>query len=229
MVLYLWSYTTIRQIFVTAVAFFAYNVFYLRKRYIGYVLMMIFGSLFHASALIYIPLVILLHFIKINRYIAFTLLILILISSTYVDGIIEYLFNAIISKTVYIEYVGTKWVNNAEVSSGLGIIFKYIMFSIMLLPIIKYNNKKETSNGLGLFLVFIFFEVVSIKVKILGRIARGLLFTYFLIVKSTVNGTSKYRSMILLADYICLFVLFLLDLKAGGHNSVPYRSIFQRF
>jgi hypothetical protein len=229
MTFYIWTYTTLRQIFAVASFYYGYNKFFLKKKYIRFILMILLGYLFHVSALMYIPLSILLCFVKIKRYTAFLIFCLIIISYRYAGAIIEFLFNTIIAQTKYAGYSNnTAWWVESSYSTGYGILLRYILFTIILLPLIRHGNKKEASNSLVVFLIFIFFDLFTLKLRVFSRVQRGLLFAHFLQTKNIVSGKSKYRAILLMIIYSLMFLLFILDLRGNGQKIIPYRTIFQK-
>jgi hypothetical protein len=227
MTVYLWTYTTIRQIFVVSLAWYAYDVFFLKKKYVKFLLLILFGALFHFSSIIYLFIIVIFPFIKINRNTAMIIFLFILLSYNYAHLITNLFFELIVSKTPFAHYYGiTRWWENATLSSGLGVLVRFITYFVMLLPCIN-DNKKEENKTLLLFLISIFFDLLSMKIFIFTRISRGLLFSYFLMIKEIKTGKSRYRSVFLIIIYFLILIYFIGVLQSN--NSVPYRSIFQKY
>jgi hypothetical protein len=225
MVLYLWLYTTIRQMLAASMVYYAYKKFYLNKKYIKFFLLTFLGTTFHTVAWLYfiIPVLFL---IKINRLRAYIIFFIFLFTLPFIDKIAHFIFNSLVSQTRFAVYltISQYWNSSAGISSGLVVLLRFILYTILLFSCVN-NNKKEESQTLVLFLFMILFDCFTLKVPILARISRGFLFSYFLIIKEIMSGKSRYRSVITILACFLIFLMFFAVLLTGGNYSVPYRSI----
>lgn len=234
--IYMWSYQSVRQIFTVAVGYYAYKKYYLQEKYIKFLLAIAIACLFHSSAIIYLVIILFFKTMKINAYSAFFLFAAIsLIYFRYTNQIINIVINLIISKTHYSYYLGSSWWDPVSIGGGLGVLFRSVLLGIIILFSKKTNLTKQDNEALIVFLIFALFNMFFLKIHILGRISRSLLFSHFLMAESIFTSKLKYRKILLLFIYFAFFVMFFLSIAVdGGYGSVPYRtryftySIYQR-
>jgi hypothetical protein len=224
--IYFWSYQSVRQMFVCAAAYYAYNRFYFNGKYKKYLIVIVIAFLFHYSALLYLVIIPLLMIVKINGYIAgFIYIVGSIIYFKYSDSIMNMVYDLIISKTNYASYITSSWWDSARISRGIVAVFRAVLLGIIIIAVGRKNTDKKSNGVLILFLIFALFNSFMWRVEILGRIARGLLFSYFLIIEHILSIKMKYKKVLLLYIYLAFFILFYRSIYADkGYASVPYKT-----
>jgi hypothetical protein len=134
-------------------------------------------------------------------------------------------YDLIISKTKYTSYITSSWWDSPHISRGIRRVFHAILLGIMIVAFGKRNTNKKSSEILILFLVFSLFNSFMWGVEIIGRIARGLLFSYLLVIEHILSVKMKYKKVLLLYMYLAFFILFYRSVYADkGYGSVPYKT-----
>jgi hypothetical protein len=227
MLSYLWIFTTLRQMLASAIIYFAYTRFYINKRYIWSMIFLIAGISIHSSTVIYVVFPIL-FLLRINKKKAIAIFFGIIICYFYANSIFDFFYHLIISKTRFSYYYYHAIWGLANIVTGLTVLIRILIYVAILISV-SDENRKETSQALVLFMSMIFFDFISLKIGIINRLARGLLFSYYPIITQIGNGKSKYRIICLVFVYLLAFALFSATLLGDGHGSRPYISIFDKY
>jgi hypothetical protein len=224
---YLWIFTTLRQMLASAIIYFAYTRCYTKKRYLWSIILLIAGIFIHSSTVIYVvfPALFLL---RVDKKKAVVIFFGIIMCYFYATPILDFFYQFIISKTRFrYYYYNFRW-GEPNITTGFTILIRVLIYTAILIAI-SDENKKETSRALVLFLSMIFFDFLSLKIDIINRLARGLLFSYYPIISQVENGRSKYRTICLSFVFLMAFAFFSAVLIRDGYGSRPYISIFNRY
>jgi hypothetical protein len=128
---------------------------------------------------------------------------------------------------MYASYVYSQFNTNPELTTGIGLILRYIMYAIVLTSASK-EKTMETSNMFIFLLVLIFSDILGSTIRIFGRVANGFLIAWFpaLHVLNVLNA--KYRKIILMIVYLYgLFILIAMIIR-GYHEITPYQTVFSK-
>jgi len=224
LVFYPWTYTTIRQMLVASLAYYCYIHYFLNGKFLRSYLIFAFASVFHLSALIYIPIFFLLRYIRINKIYAFLFFTLVLVTAPVADIIIGF-FEIALANTKYSVYFSMDSMSGkpAEISTGIGRIVRFFLYTLILLPLVIYRDKRAASDGLVLFLIVIVFDVLAQHIVVFSRISRGFLFAYFILIVAILESKSKYRQIVVLSIFALSFVLYIGNLY--NEQNLPYQTI----
>lgn len=228
-VIYTWFFTSLSQMLTMAMFFNAMLKYHKGKKNRA-IIIAILSFFIHKSAILYLPIFIIANVFKYvihNKITSVTLFFLLyLLAMVVFPKILTKVF-AIIALTPYSYYAygSNRFSKAAEVSSGLGRLLRYFAYFCIVLMIPNQENCKKLEL---LFLIYITMDFLSQTVMILSRIGRGIIFVYAPVAYE-VFYSRQLRQIRRLTIICCIFVLFLLDLWGGFHNSIPYRTIFSNY
>ncbi|MDR0682607.1 MAG: EpsG family protein [Dysgonamonadaceae bacterium] len=226
MMLYTASYNTVRQSLVICMAYYAYRLFEKRRIKRAFVCIAI-AALFHRSAVMYFALFLLMLFLRIRKRTVIVVFCLILAMTKYINLIIGFMFQYIISYTVYANYIIYLQNNAVTNNEWFATISRYMIFIMLLLSMPKHMTK-EMSDICILFLIYIFSYVLGQNILIFGRLSNGFSFAWFPIIHYINSHKAKYTKIVLAILLCWALVYFFFSLKNGMNGVLPYRSIIQR-
>jgi hypothetical protein len=225
---YSFSFNIIRQALVVSMVYYAFVLFN-KKRLFASLAILVAGSLFHVSALLFIPLFLVLSIVRITKRRAVILLVLVLASTFFSNTIIEFIFNKIVSYTDYTGYITSSVYNSkTEMGTGIGVGLRYLM---MVIIIITFYNKteKESSNVLTAFLVYIFTDCLGIQVTIFLRLSFGFSFIWLPVIDFINAHSTKYRKIIVLSLFFWTFIVLIANYRNNMNAMIPYKTIFSKY
>lgn len=214
-----------RQAFAMSIFLFSID-FIFRKKVIHYVIFILIASLFHQSALLMLPLLLLGYAnFKINKY-GLLVFIAIYISTIYFQNFfsdkITLLTTTQFDKYEY--YIGSK----SEINSGIGVITQFVFLMTIL-----FSEKKQSRDNSILFklsaLGFVFIPL-SFIVALIGRIGMYLniitIAVYPLVLVNIKNKIYRYTYTIILMIWTLygFFEFFSSDVWKFSFNT--YQTIF---
>lgn len=232
---FFWSMNGVRQF--VAIGIFLFSIHFIINRNFWYFLISIlFGSLFHYSVLLLIPV----YFIPFSRlynqkfwFFAFAISFFFSQSIVLVTGLKQFLiyltqFIPIIHH--YVLYVETELFEARELAgTGLGVIFKTIITLFIL-----YFSKKTVEKYPQTKVYFILFFVGAIinnlffTFQIIGRVN-----VYFLIIRNILLAIivfeilkGKFSKYVALGIIVLYFLLFLVSIYNSSNQCSPYLFVF---
>lgn len=225
LIAYTWLFTTVRQVFAAALAFYAWRE--LNKHKPGRaILAVLIAYTFHYSSFIY-PVLYFLSKIRISQR---TIIVI-----SVCGFVLFYLYGSLISDQIggLLLLLGTKYASYSEsdwfqstasmgyLSSGYGVMLRYLGYFLMLFNYRPDRNK----DGMAPLLVFLFYilsDFISIQITIFGRITRGLIFASLPILYN-ISRPQKEQNLV---GVIIVWMIFILLFNMDA--SVPYVSIFNK-
>ena len=225
LVFYSWIFTTIRQMFVVAVAYYCFTFYYSQKRYFSSHFILAIASLIHVSSLIYIPVFALMRRLNLKRNTAFYIFILLVIVTPIAFEYIKSLFSFILTGSKYSIYfnMDSPSTGAPEANSGLGRALRFFVYFTLFLPIVSYRDKIKASNGLIFMLLVFTFDMLAQQMGIFARVSRAFLFGYFILIVSLFTGSFYFRIPQLIMIFASLIMLFIGGMINGVN--LPYRTI----
>lgn len=213
--IYMWLYTTLRQMLAMSMVFCAIQRVHKRKYIIAFLLAI--GSIFfHKSVLLYIPIFCLCYFIRCKPLPATLLFFITIIITNFFAYRINDFFLNLIGFGSYSNYLTTNWIEPTE--AGMGRFVRYLVHGIMLLffPL----EERKGSMLLSLFLLYCMIDCYALQLQIINRISRGILFL-FMPMMWLIWKYKCLRQIRVFVYIICFFLLFL-----RNYNGAEYISIF---
>ena len=213
--IYMWLFTTLRQMLCMSMVFCAMQRVQ-KKKYVIAMLLVIGSYFFHKSAVIYIPIFFLCYFIHSKPgFCCFFYFIVIIIANLFSNTVNSYLLN-LIGLSRYSVYLSMNWINATD--PGAGRFVRYLVHGTMLLLFpIERQAKTVFLNILFLYCVI---DCYALNIQIINRISRGLLFV-FMPVMWLVWNCKKNRQLLVFIYIFCFLLLFL-----RNYNGMEYVSIF---
>lgn len=236
--LYFNSFNIIRQSI--AASFSTCAVVYLEeKKYYRFVIWLVLGALFHISALIIVPLLVVC-FIKYKTRtfpVFITLFGMFLLSRLDLISILVFIFETFHSKySRYIRYISN---DSYHFSSGtIGAVGGVLIKSFILFVTIFFSHKIIKDNKRKLFLVnmsiiYNYTNVLATRYIILSRLRDALMFVPLLIIGSTIKATGRYKKIMAFMLIFVNIVFFEYRIQRSDHQNFgmsiyPYYSIFSK-
>lgn len=212
--IYMWLFTTLRQMLAMSMFFCAIQGIE-KKKYLAGILIAIAAYFFHKSVLIYIPIFLLCRFIRLNPISAALLyFIVIVVSNLFSDAVNGYLLQ-LIGFGSYSNYLLSDWVDATE--PGLG---RFVRYAVHMLMLFSFPMKGKNNIFLNILFLYCAIDCYALNIQILSRISRGLLFI-FMPIMWAVWKSDKYRSIRIFIYVVCFLLLFL-----RNYNGSEYVSIF---
>ena len=228
--LYTTSYNAVRNAISITFFWASYTCLLKGKKIKGFLLILL-GSLFHSSALVYIPVYLLMCFLRLSK------------KKTLIIAVIGYILLArlrlaehIMDSTFlqglrYAAYISRKEYNTASsIGSGFGILLRqFFLFLLYALCDESKSDKKEFNAVSVLFLFLLFSDILMVQIVIFSRlltifyVAYMACFRHIFIYKSK-NAYIEVMKWGCLA-YSIVFV-FLWGLATNQNEVIPYTSIF---
>lgn len=218
-----------------SVALIAVGTVYLSHNYgnIKYLITAGIASLFHTSAFLYFP-VLLLKNIKIGPKSAMMFLIAVVLV-----GLSSSVFNVIFTNSLFLQsrfsvYLETDYIREAKAGTGLGVLLNII---IPLLFLIFYNKSSKYTDSANfkcwLSLCFIFSYLLASQIHIFGRLMNVFQFVPALIVFPTCKAISSRRPGLILCGFAFLYIVFFERMIMISQSSLgsglgisPFKCIF---
>lgn len=230
---YFKSYNTLRQ--AIAVSFIICSVTnFEEKNILKTIFWLVLACMFHISAVLMFPLLIL-QSIRIKRR-----SLLIILTLLGVLFIVRYNVLTIALSLAekagfrYARYANTLYAEKTTLGTGIGVLLRLVL---PLLTIFMGSSitKRDTSKTLmvNLSLVYVFSYILAAQFIILGRIRDLFVFVPILIISSTISAAGKYKKVIALCLIILNTFLFLYDIKYQTWDRFstrvnPYQTIFSK-
>lgn len=231
-VLFLYSFTYVRQYLSITIAFYAFT-FLLEKKYLNYILWMILGISFHYSCLI--PFIVFFLIYKYGDFIKYNCLYLLMGISFIFSriGIIHWI-SLFLKDSHYLYYVSSKFAIEVP-------LLKLFAFNVMGVLVIKYYDKKGFQNSyqrnlLLLYICSILFLNIFSESTELTR-----LYIYFrifeIIIVADIIRYALSNKLFLLITFMCCFYMFAyfraikLDSESALKDEfkfTPYKSLLFR-
>lgn len=233
LLLYLWSYSIIRQAIAMSFIILAMNflIYGKNKRYF---ICIILATFFHYSSIILIPLFFVNKF-SLNKK-TIILFILCCIICIFNSFLIDFLFNSsLITNSKYSVYLTSTYNRNTEIGSGIGV---FISLLVPLASIFYYHRIIQSDNRLkgilNMNLLYILFYCMALNIYIFNRVSNLFSFAPIMIIAPlTYVISNKKKRYILISSFILLHVLmyekiiFISSKFLGeGLGISPYTTIF---
>lgn len=234
LIFYLGSFSTVRQILALVIANYALVLAQDKKTVLVYLFFFFAFSIHYSAAVIF--LIYLFRKIKIQ----YSLLIIALVVSAYISlilGLASYLIEQIPEWIPYSYYIHSSFNREANLSSGLGVIF-IIFFSIF--PLFSANKIVGKKSYLNIWFIcsamFVLATILSAEIHIFNRLKElftmTMIYTYCLYFDSIERAWFRQSLMFFqilffgLMFYIASTTYF--SSLPGGLGVVPYVSIFSK-
>lgn len=206
-----------------AILIFFYSIKYIKeKNVVKYILLLSFGSIFvHFSLIFTIPLYFL-SSIKIHKYLA--VIILILVYLFYRFGFFQSLISYLEFIPIYGEHYASrsKFLKEEELGTGLGVLFSLVISVFLILKSDLIKNELI----LNLYILGSIFYFLTLDFHLFNRITYYIFYLKFILYSIYVKNE---KSIFFRFGFILvLFVYFQSTLIKGGgkHGGLPYRTIF---
>lgn len=220
---YVLSFNMVRQAIAMAFAFYALKFLFDRK-FLRYIIVVIFASLFHMTALIMIPMYWLSNF-KFNTKKLLTILVILLFSGFLFNPIFNYVTTVIPQYSMYSSY--------QEMKAGIG---TYIINSIYILLIIiiiinkkRIDEKSENDNYnkvINVITFSTFFIILSMQNTLMARLIYYWLMPIVLILPEMIRCVKENYRNTLQALVLLFFIAFYIIHIYSFNGVYPYRSIY---
>lgn len=226
LVFYTWVFTTVRQMLVVCMFFYAFKKY--QKGYLKQAIIILILSFFiHKSAIFYLPILFIANKLNFDHK---SSIIYFLICFAFCFLVFPKLVNAsmsLLEKTPYYYYAYSshaEQVSSASTNSGFGRIIRYFAY---LLIIVFFPKSSKHRLILNLFILYTTFDFLSQSIILISRLARCLIFVFLPIAWIAWNEKDSFRQIRIATYTGCYIILFLLELYGGFHGSIPYKTIFQ--
>lgn len=218
-----------------SVAFVTCGIFvlYSYRGTLKYLIASFLAFLMHYSSFLYFPLIIFKNIILSTKKVYVLLVLTFVLTAG--AGLIEWLFNsALFQDSPYGVYIGSKYVSEAKVGSGLGILANLLIALLFLLLYHKSSRYIEHSGFFSvLALLFVGSYLLASQIHILGRLVNIFLFVPAFLAYPTCKAiSSKYPSLIFLGFFFIYLLIFENSIAnnqialGSGLGISPYISIF---
>lgn len=221
MIIYAWTFTTLRQMLAMSMCFFSLCRIQ-KKKYFLAIIFSVLSFFIHKSVLLYPVIYVLLQIFSFKKLTGIVLIFFAYVISVILGPIIKNMFLILTTLTAYASYGESDWVNAAEVSTGLGRLLRYMVYFTLVIFSPKNIAKSKLFTLLLLYIVIDFF---SQSIVILNRVGRGVIFLFLPLAWAVYKNRKKYDISVFIYN-CCYLLLFLLELYGGFQNSVPYISTF---
>lgn len=233
LLLYLWSYSIIRQAIAMSFIILAMN-FLIYDKNKQYFTCIILATLFHYSSVILLPL----FFVSKFRFSKKTIIIFVscCIICTFNSVLIDFLFNSsLITNSKYSVYLTSTYNRSTEIGSGIGVFISLLIPVISLFfyhRIIQYDSRFKSI--LNMNLLYILSYCMALNIYIFNRVSNLFSFAPIMIIAPLfyVINNKRKRNLVL-ASFILLHILmyerviFLSSKVLGeGLGISPYTTIF---
>lgn len=231
---YLESFCVVRQAFAACILLLSVRCFIKEKR-IWSCIWLVVAVLFHKSALLFAPLLLLseLKWKLMSRWNnAFFLFVIVI---AFMVGNFAFVFmEKVVGNTIYSVYVMSEYNEETKLGSGLGVLLKLLIFLIVLYFSEHKNREEHRQYKIVCLSVFSLAagQILAAQIHIFGRIPNlfSPFYVYFLL--SIATSHSKYKKICVSFVLISLFFIFFKNLQVSdsslkaGLGVVPYRTIF---
>lgn len=239
---YLGAFSAVRQAFAATIFLLCLKHFE-KKRYWKTLFWLIIATLFHKSAVFYLPFLILASFNwkKMNKYRALTIYVII-VAVFVVYNAATFIITKVVGDTFYANYINSAFNRPTEINSGLGILARQLLFILVLFSISK-EEIDGTINQTSIrrynvvcigTLCLASFSILATQIHIFGRLTD--LFAPFYIYMATclIKSQWRYRQWACFLFTTILFALFYRTITTAfaslgsGIGIIPYQSILTR-
>lgn len=236
--LYLSSYSMMRQSIAIAYSLYA-AIQLLKGKEKLYFVSIIFGAMFHVSAL----LLLLCYFLKYIRFNFWVGILITVFGGIFIakNDLISMIFESeIFLNSSYGVYASSTFNNETQLGSGLGIIARCLIpgIIIFLASKIETSNREneKIKNGfiVGLSMAYIFSMILSAQIHIFNRLVDIVSFMLVLGAGIIYLIHFKYRKIVILFLYVLFLIIFENNIyvsqnsMGSGLGISPYKSIFSK-
>ncbi len=226
--LYTFSYNGVRN--AISISFFWYSYICLinEKKLRGFIFILI-GSLFHSSALIYLPLYCCMCFVPISKKMTIFIGICCFILFSRLNLATLILESPIFGKMKYAAYLNrVDDISAVKIGSGLGMLLRFFCTFLLYILCDEKKCKKNEFQGMSwLFIALIATDSLSVQIFIFYRLVTIFYVAYmvmFMIVFRKTNNGLVILGRCFCLLYVIIFV-FVAQLKTGANGVIPYISI----
>lgn len=213
-VLYMYIFTSLRQMLAMSMCFCALQRI-LKKKYILAIIIAVISYFFHKSAILYIPILFLCYFIRLKPVTTSIVYFIVIVVTNFFSASINVFLFDLIGMGSYAGYLMTDWIKATE--PGLGRYIRYFVHILMLL-FFPAKNKVEMII-LVLFLLYCAIDCYALKLQIIARISRGILFV-FMPIMWTVWKFKKNRQVRVTLYIFCFLLLFVRNYMGSEYISL---------
>lgn len=230
------SFSLVRQAFAVAI-FLLSAKNYIEKKRIRALFFLGMAVCFHKSSIVLLPLL----FLSELQWKIFSpsrniVLLFGMVLFLRVTNFAAVLMEKVIGNTMYAIYVGGRYDRAAQMGSGLGVLLRVILFSLIL-----FSVRRNCMNGKRQYVLVSLFvfslavgHILATQIHIFNRIPSlfSPLYAYFAV--TIASSKSKYRRIALYGFFAILLILFVKTLQVslssytGGLGIVPYKSLLSR-
>ncbi len=238
---YIDSFDIVRQAFAATIFLFCVKNLE-RKRCWKTFFWLIIAVLFHKSAVLYLPFLILasLDWKKLNQYRALTIYA-IMVAVFVIYNAATLIITKIVGDTMYASYVTSDFNRPTKITSGLGVLAKQILFILVLFSIRK-EEIDSTINQTSIrrynivcigTLCLAAFHILATQIHIFDRLTTLFSPFYIYIATCLIKSKWKYRKWACLIFVSMLFILAAMRLYGSfiagtGPGIIPYQSILTK-
>ncbi|WP_287678275.1 EpsG family protein [Bacteroides sp.] len=236
--LYLSSYSMMRQSIAIAYSLYA-AIQLLKGKEKLYFISIIFGSMFHMSALLLLPC----YFLKYIRFNLWLGILITVFGAIFIakNNFISMIFESeIFLNSPYGVYASNSFSKETEMGSGLGLIARCVIPIIIIFLASKievyYRQNEKIKNGfiVGLSMAYIFSLIFASQIHIFNRLVDIVSFMLILGAGIIYIIHFKYRKIVILFLYVLFLILFEHSIytfqysMGSGLGISPYKSIFYK-
>lgn len=227
--LYTFSYTGLRNAISISLFIFAYFEM-IKEKHINSILCLMLACLFHGSAYLYIPVYLLMRFVKLNKKTTLIIGIVIYLLMARIN-FVDLIFNSsLFQDSKYFVYVLREDYNRvSSTTSGMGVFLRiFHMFLLYALCEENENNKFEFSSMSWLFIFLLISDLLSVRIYIFTRLLNCFYIAYIAMYKMVFSKrTNGIRTI---AKYGCLlytfYFNFYIPLTRNDNGIIPFTTIF---
>ena len=227
--LYTYSYNVLRNAISISLFIFAYFEL-LKHKDFNSVLCIIISLFFHTTAILYIPVYILMRFVRLNKRntLIFALIIYFIMSKI---NFVDYIFKMPLFQGTKYSYYASRAIFNRVSStvSGFGVLLRiFHMFLLYCLCLETEDNKFEFSAMSWLFICLLIADMLSVRIFIFYRLLNCFYIAYIAMFK--LMFTRKTTGVTTILKYGCLFYTcyfnFFETLMRNDNGIIPYTTFF---
>lgn len=216
--IYHFGFSGIRQAIALGICFYAFH-YIIKENLVAFVILVILASLFHTSALLFLPAYWAYYKFKITKLSLLVSLVGIVMATFFIKsiatGIVSLLFG------------GERYLSALEVEGGVSynllILFIFVLF-------FTYISKDETVNRLRPFLLFtVAFQTLGIVSPYATRIGYYYYMFFPIVIPLVVKTTKFFNNKLLITMLLCgLLTMFFFYVNGSGYlNVIPYKFFWE--
>ncbi|WP_332628465.1 EpsG family protein [Halalkalibacter flavus] len=223
---YQMSFNTVRQALTMAIILYSIR-FITERKLLKFIILVIFASSFHISALLFLPIYFIYGIIgnkkrKLFRYSLYILILIIIFS-------LGNLISPILNSSGNLEYY-SKYLENENTNAGLGFIVRslpFIAFGVYLFKKDKFNSK---------FTIYFSIYMLSLLLKFtsfigadyIGRVSWNFEIVLIILIPYYIRLLNKKRELFFSWGLLCYIVIhwWYIYFYIGSHGTFPYQWIY---